>query len=72
MGSSCQKKKISLIACQAGHYGENCLQRCSDNCKVTNRCNRFRGECDGGCKPGWKLPTCQQGNWTHILVGCIA
>jgi hypothetical protein len=50
------------IACQAGQYGKNCGQRCSENCRMTNRCNRFTGECDGGCIPGWRLPTCQQGN----------
>lgn len=25
---------------------------------MTSRCNRFTGECEGGCKAGWKEPTC--------------
>ncbi|XP_056003651.1 multiple epidermal growth factor-like domains protein 10 [Ostrea edulis] len=51
---------LNEITCRPGFHGKNCGQRCSHNCNVTNHCNRFTGECDGGCKPGWKMPTCQQ------------
>ncbi|XP_062599082.1 multiple epidermal growth factor-like domains protein 10, partial [Saccostrea cucullata] len=46
--------------CSAGFYGKNCGQRCSENCFITNRCDRFTGECMGKCKPGWKATRCSQ------------
>ncbi|XP_061166265.1 angiopoietin-1 receptor-like [Saccostrea echinata] len=51
-GQECQN------ACLPGYYGRDCRYRCSDNCAIHNRCNRFTGECDGGCQPGWKEPRC--------------
>nr|XP_034322514.1 multiple epidermal growth factor-like domains protein 10 [Crassostrea gigas] len=46
--------------CPSGLYGKNCNQQCSSNCFVTNNCNRFTGQCDKGCKPGWIGSTCDQ------------
>lgn len=49
-----------LVECQQGHYGRDCSQTCSTNCHIENQCNRFNGECDEGCKPGWTGITCDQ------------
>lgn len=49
-----------VAECQSGYYGRNCRHRCSENCIVTSQCDRFTGQCDGGCKPGWTENTCNQ------------
>nr|XP_022311254.1 uncharacterized protein LOC111116548 [Crassostrea virginica] len=46
--------------CHEGYYGKNCVKKCSENCYVTRRCNRFTGQCEGGCKAGWTGNTCSQ------------
>lgn len=28
---------------------------------MSKRCNRRTGECDNGCKEGWKPPLCMEG-----------
>lgn len=49
------------LGCPSGYYGKNCsYHQCSKNCKVVNDCDRFTGQCDGGCKPGWTGITCDQ------------
>ena len=46
--------------CPSGFYGTDCVYKCSKNCNKTSRCNRFTGECEGGCKPGWIGAMCYQ------------
>ncbi|XP_061166268.1 uncharacterized protein LOC133175166 [Saccostrea echinata] len=51
-GEACQKE------CSPGYYGKGCIHECSVNCGVPRRCNRFTGECEGGCQSGWKEKQC--------------
>lgn len=51
---------VHLLECPIGYYGRNCLQQCSENCYVTSRCDRVTGQCDRGCKPGWRTITCDK------------
>lgn len=44
--------------CSSGSYGRNCLQNCSENCYVSNTCDKKTGVCDGGCEEGWEPPLC--------------
>ncbi|XP_078327578.1 uncharacterized protein LOC111116527 isoform X3 [Crassostrea virginica] len=46
--------------CDPGFYGKHCIHSCSENCYVNGSCDRFYGECEGGCKPGWTGITCKQ------------
>nr|XP_022311229.1 multiple epidermal growth factor-like domains protein 10 [Crassostrea virginica] len=46
--------------CDPSFYGKHCIHNCSENCNVTGSCDRFFGECEGGCKPGWTGITCKQ------------
>lgn len=52
---------LIILECPLGKYGNDCSKQCSTNCDVTSRCDRFTGECDGGCKPGWTGIICDQG-----------
>lgn len=56
-------KNYTFVACQSGYFGYNCSYQCSPNCKVTNNCDRFTGQCDRGCKPGWTGVTCDQSKY---------
>lgn len=56
------------IGCRSGYYGKNCSNhQCSKNCKVTNDCDMFTGECEGGCKPEWTGITCDQGKYVMLF-----
>lgn len=61
---------LSLTACLPGWYGQNCTNKCHQNCLS---CNRFNGDCTFGCKPGWKGINCENGKdmliyfFIHIL-----
>lgn len=58
--------KFRLIAgCPSGQYGKNCLDTCSENCIVASKCDRFTGQCEGGCKQGWTGTTCDQGKYNQ-------
>ncbi|XP_061170743.1 tyrosine-protein phosphatase 2-like [Saccostrea echinata] len=48
------------MVCDPGYYGRNCVQECSVNCGGTRQCDRLTGECEGGCRPGWKGMQCDQ------------
>lgn len=49
---------ILLTACPSGWYGPNCTNQCGINCYS---CNRFNGDCEFGCMPGWEGRTCEDG-----------
>ena len=49
-----------ILECDPGFYGKHCIHNCSENCNVAGSCDRFFGECEGGCKPGWTGITCKQ------------
>lgn len=49
---------LSLTACLSGWYGPNCADKCGIHC---HSCNRFNGDCEFGCTPGWKGRFCEQG-----------
>lgn len=46
------------IECSVGYFGVECRNKCSENCFETQKCDRVSGECDNGCKLGWKGGTC--------------
>lgn len=61
----------NLAECEQGYYGRECTGRCSVNCYITSRCDRFTGFCTGGCKLGWTGNTCVQRNiLTQSLKEC--
>lgn len=55
----------TILGCCSGYYGKDCNHRCSINCNTYN-CDRFTGQCFGGCKPGWTGFMCDQGK--HVLM----
>lgn len=55
-----KKKCFHIIECPSGTYGIYCRETCSVNCNVFQHCNRTKGECFGGCQPGWKGLHCDQ------------
>lgn len=57
---------LTFVACESGFYGKDCRHRCSVNCSVAHYCDRFTGQCIGGCKPGWTGFMCDQGK--HVLM----
>ena len=45
--------------CDAGKYGKECRQTCSDHCaEAGNPCDHVTGECTYGCDPGYYTDTC--------------
>ncbi|XP_022097112.1 uncharacterized protein LOC110982770 isoform X2 [Acanthaster planci] len=46
-----------LHVCPFGKFGASCLQTC--HCRQGSTCNRFTGECSGGCAQGWTGLSCQ-------------
>lgn len=62
------KQWLNLLECPIGYYGRNCLQQCSENCYVTSRCDRVTGQCDRGCKPGWRTITCDKSKNVGIFL----
>lgn len=51
----------TFVVCESGYYGKDCRHQSSINCYVPTHCNKFTGQCEGGCKPGWTGSTCNQG-----------
>jgi hypothetical protein len=47
-----------IVGCPSGFYGMNCVDRCSINCGVPERCDRISGQCDGDCQSGWRGILC--------------
>lgn len=46
------------------------MNSCSENCIETGRCDRFTGQCEGGCKSGWTGTTCANGKYHHFF-SCV-
>ncbi|KAI0210807.1 hypothetical protein LSAT2_004413 [Lamellibrachia satsuma] len=46
--------------CDAGTYGNNCAERCSQHCAAGSApCDRVTGTCSGGCQQWYGLDTCK-------------
>jgi hypothetical protein len=65
---TCQQKYIYLLAyfmiivCNAGSYGHNCVEKCSENCAGgQENCDPISGRCRLGCKAGWIGQLCDRG-----------
>lgn len=52
--------RLYILVCEIGYYGKNCDNRCSEYCFLPRQCDRVRGQCNGGCQPGWYTKTCEQ------------
>ncbi|XP_048256181.1 multiple epidermal growth factor-like domains protein 6 [Haliotis rufescens] len=52
--------------CKSGWYGQNCSQKCPDNC-FSNICNQDTGKCMQGCTNGWQGPLCNM----PCSEGCV-
>uniref|UniRef100_A0A2C9LXR7 Tyrosine-protein phosphatase domain-containing protein n=1 Tax=Biomphalaria glabrata TaxID=6526 RepID=A0A2C9LXR7_BIOGL len=53
-GSHCLEK------CKDGTWGDKCSTNCSSNCITSKKCDETTGECQDGCKPGFKMPFCEE------------
>lgn len=60
-----------IVACGSGLYGEDCMHQCSPNCNEGNTCDRFTGQCIGGCKPGWTGTMCDQGKYVKRFTSVV-
>lgn len=49
---------LILQACQYGHFGKDCSEKCDAKC---TGCDVYSGLCDSGCQPGWKGKNCSEG-----------
>lgn len=54
-------KKITIVECIKVYFGKNCSHQCSVNCYMVYSCDRYTGQCEEGCKPGWTGDTCTLG-----------
>lgn len=53
-----------FVECMSGQYGDECLNKCSDFCKISNKCDFVSGECKGGCKEGWTGSDCYKAHFS--------
>lgn len=51
--------------CPRGYFGDECSEKCSDNCYG---CNNINGVCDSGCKPGWRGGFCHEGLFIYMVI----
>lgn len=49
------------VECSAGNFGDNCAGTCGQ-CMNEKLCHHVTGNCEEGCLPGYKEPTCKTGN----------
>ncbi|KAL4235732.1 hypothetical protein ACF0H5_004124 [Mactra antiquata] len=59
----CNKVTGMCNHCKVGYYGDYCADKCSVNCLHTEHytigsCNQTSGDCNDGCKSGFKTPKC--------------
>ena len=59
----------SFKACPAETFGRNCVSRCG-NCFQGVACRNTNGQCEDGCEPGYKEPTCKIGA-SNCLFVCL-
>ncbi|XP_061196040.1 uncharacterized protein LOC133204332 [Saccostrea echinata] len=52
-----------VSGCVSGTFGTDCKNNCSGHCLNDFICNRTTGQCDYGCKPGYKGELCNNGNY---------
>lgn len=71
--STIKNSNLFFTVCQHGYYGITCSLRCSKNCYVPSRCDRFTGKCVEGCKPGWRTDSCElsKRSFVRILIAFI-
>lgn len=50
---------LSAIACDATHFGVDCVENCTCSMDNTQDCNDTTGFCS--CKPGWNGTKCDRG-----------
>lgn len=52
--------QICKTECPPGFDDNDCRYQCSINCNVPRTCDKYTGECEGGCQQGWTGYTCDQ------------
>lgn len=57
-----------ITECSDGTYGYNCVNKCSGHCLNDSSCNKQTGQCDGGCKPGYKDADCRKSKYIDNFV----
>ena len=54
----CNDSAVIFSDCDAGEYGYNCKDQCSEHCQMSP-CDRFNGVCPSGqCKAGYMGDKC--------------
>jgi hypothetical protein len=54
------------LACDAGFYGRNCGETCSEHCGSGN-CNTTTGYCEMDCQSGWTGLRCVNGKFDWLI-----
>ena len=50
---------LCILDCDSGTWGVNCANNCGQ-CHSGTVCDAVNGECQLGCKPGWKGHLCNE------------
>ena len=64
----CQIDSIYVPDCQAGTYGINCADSCSQYCRLPDQCDRVTGSCSGDCHQWYGLDTCMAEISKYIVL----
>lgn len=56
---------ITVIECDAGTFGYNCVNNCSGHCLNGSTCNKSSGKCERGCNPGYTNDDCSKGEFLY-------
>lgn len=46
-------KRLIVLECREGWYGDSCSQQCAGRCRDNTACNHVTGQCEEGCESGW-------------------
>ena len=57
---------LLITECSRRKFGQNCRERCSENCKNSGVCDHIDGHCD--CEEGYKGDTCIEGKYSGVCV----